>query len=84
MNENNRFISVMSNMVQHYNHDKYWKMRDYVVCEGGISLLKLFYLFRIKSMNAFNGASLGTHLGYGAVFKSTPQLLHGIRGIYVT
>ena len=84
MNENNRLISAMSNLVQHYNHDKYWKMRNYVVREGGISLLKLFYLFRIKSMDAFNGASLGTHFGFGAIFKSQPQLPHGIRGIYVS
>ena len=84
MNENNFIISLISNFVQHYNHKSYWKMRNYVVSQRGIKLLKLFYLFRIKIMDAFNGASFGTHFGYGARFESTPDLPHGIKGIIVS
>lgn len=35
-------------------------------------------------MDAFNNASLGTHIGYGASFKNTPCFPHGIRGIFVS
>jgi serine O-acetyltransferase len=35
-------------------------------------------------MDAYNGASLGTHIGYGAKFGSVPQLPHGIRGIFIS
>ena len=41
----------------------------------------MFLLYRIKRSNAFNNASLGTHLGYGAQFKETPIFPHGLYGI---
>lgn len=84
MNENSRLITMLAGFMQHYNHSKYWKMRDYVIQKDGIQLLKLFYLFRIKRMDAFSGASLGTHFGYGARFGSIPNLPHGIKGIIVS
>ena len=78
MIENSFVVSV----VQHYNHKKYWRMRDYVASHK--NLLALYYLFRIKKMDAFNNASLGTHLGECAYFKSHPNLPHGINGIVVS
>lgn len=35
-------------------------------------------------MDAFNGASLGTHFGYGTRFDGIPTLPHGIKGIIVS
>lgn len=35
-------------------------------------------------MDAFNNASLGTHLGYGATFKGIPDFPHGLYGIIVS
>ena len=35
-------------------------------------------------MDAFNNASLGTHLDKSAVFKNIPHLPNGIRGIFVS
>ena len=35
-------------------------------------------------MDAFNNASLGTHLGYGAIFKGKPNFPHGLYGIIVS
>lgn len=51
---------------------------------GGVFLVKLFYLYRIKKMDAFNNASLGTHIGYGARFEGIPIFPHGIYGIIVS
>ena len=44
---------------------------------------KLLLLY-IKRCDAFNGASLGTHLGFGASFESIPHLPHGLYGIIVS
>ena len=44
----------------------------------------MFLLYRIKRSDAFNNASLGTHLGYGAQFKGIPSFPHGLYGIIVS
>lgn len=73
-------------IIQHYNHHKYWKMRHEVInAESKVSkLIRLYYLFRIKKMDAFNNASMGTDLGKGAFFASHPHLPHGLNGIMVS
>lgn len=43
-----------------------------------------FYLFRIKRMDAFNNASMGTDIGFGALFEIPPHLQHGLNGIIVS
>lgn len=71
--------------VQHYDHKGYWKMRQYLTDNKKHNGLKaIWYLYRIKRMDAFNNASLGTHIGYSAIFKEPPKLPHGIRGIFVS
>lgn len=71
---------------QHYNHKKYWKYRKIVVDKDNKTnkFIKIFYLYKIKKMDAFNNASFGTHLNYGAYFSEPPKLPHGIRGIFVS
>ena len=54
---------------------------------GGKKLQKIkqyFYLFRIKRMDAFNNASMGTDIGFGAYFETPPHLQHGLNGIIVS
>ena len=82
----NPFIRFMINQIQHYNHEKYWKMRDDVTNSKSNKnkLLRLYYLFRIKKMDAFNNASTGTDLGKGAKFKTPPILYHGLNGIVIS
>ena len=59
-------------IVQQYNPSKYWRMREFVISEnsGGVlnKVIKYWYLYRIKKMDAFNNASMGTNIGFGAVF----------------
>lgn len=79
-----RFIRAK---LQHYNEVKYWKYRSDVISCGGRGLktlickLKLLY---IKRCDAFNNATLGTHLGYGATFAGIPRFPHGLYGIIIT
>lgn len=46
-----------------------------------ICKVKLLY---IKRCDAFNNATLGTHLGFGVLFADIPHLPHGLYGIVVT
>ena len=38
----------------------------------------------IKRCDAFNNATLGTHLGFGATFADVPNFPHGLYGIVVS
>lgn len=82
----NKVERIMRRYVQHYNENKYWKWRKDVINPKSKTpkLLRVFMLYRIKKMDAYNGASFGTHLGYGAIFEEPPKLPHGLRGIYIS
>ena len=73
--------------IQHYNSKKYWKYRSDVISCGGDKLntlicrVKLLY---IKRCDAFNNATFGTHLGFGASFAGIPLLPHGLYGIVIS
>lgn len=75
----------MRYVVQHYNHKKYWKYRELVVNSNKkAKLLNVYRLWYIKRSDAYNNASMGTHLNYGASFATPPQLPHGLNGIIVS
>lgn len=82
----NEIGSHMRGLVQKYNHRKYWKYREKVVGKNNKYplLFKVFWLYYIKKCDAFNGATMGTHIGYGAEFKTRPNLPHGLNGIIVS
>ena len=87
VNYHNPIIAFMKNWIQHYNHDRYWRYRQFVLSPRGgkISLIiKLVKLMYIKRCDAFNNASLGTDLGRGALFKSVPKFPRGINGIIIS
>lgn len=85
MNYKNKFIVKVLGVIQHYDSDKYWKMRDYIQnFSEGITLKYLWYVFCIKRMDAFSNASTGITIGKGsAVFESHPRLPHGLYGIII-
>lgn len=76
MNENNKSVALIMHCVQHYNPTKYWKMRSEVVNPQSSvpKLVRLWYYYRIKRMDAFNNASMGTGFGSGACFLEPPRL----------
>ena len=77
---------LLKSKVQRYNHEKYWKNRSFVIDPENKcpKIIKAFLLYRIKRSDAFNNASMGTHLNYGAKFKTPPVFPHGLNGIIVS
>lgn len=51
-------------IINHYNSDFYWSKRPKVISKSDSTnkLIKLIWLFRLKRMEAYNNASLGTYL----------------------
>ncbi len=81
-------IDFLRQRFQHFNYNKYWRMRNYIQNhkEKNIwcKIRAWFYLLRIKRMDAYNNASFGTHISKCAYFKSPPYLPHGIKGIIIS
>lgn len=72
-------------IVQHYNHEKYWRYRAIVIDpKQGSKIGDLYRLWYIKRADAFNNASMGTHRNCGAQFATLPHLPHGLNGIIVS
>lgn len=88
VNRKNWLIAAVIHHIQHYNPDTYWEMREKVISYKGNGILSkikcYFYFYRIKRMDAFNNASMGTDIGFGAHFESPPHLQHGLNGIIVS
>lgn len=72
-------------VIQHYNHDKYWRRRAIVTTPSNKTplLVKLYYLYYIKKTDAYHNCSFGTDLNAGAYFATPPHLPHGPNGIIV-
>lgn len=79
-----KIMNLIVAITQHYNHEKYWRMRNCLVNKKGTKLKRIWFLYRIKRMDAFNGASFGTHLDKSAQFAGIPNLPHGIKGIIIS
>lgn len=73
-------------VVQHYDHEAYWRMRAEVVDPHSkkSKLTRLYYLYRIKKADAYANAPMGTDLGAGAHFESPPILHHYLNGIIIS
>ena len=76
---------IFRSLVQHYNHDRYWRYRAVVIDpEKGSKLGDMFRLLYIKRCDAYNNASMGTHRNFGAQFATPPHFPHGIYGIVLS
>jgi serine O-acetyltransferase len=84
--ELNGIERLLRGFVQHYNPQKYWRLRQRAVsCQGRLGrFLGACGLFYVKRCDAFNNASTGAHLGYGASFLEAPHLPHGLYGIVIS
>lgn len=81
----NMYLYVLG-LIQHYNEKSYWRMREEVINPNSkkSTLIRLWYLFRIKRSDAFNNASMETNLNSGAQFDSVPYLPHHLNGIIIS
>jgi serine O-acetyltransferase len=76
---------LLKSLIQHYNHNKYWRLREKVVNpKKGNLIIDNIRLLYIKHQDAFNNASIGTHRNFGAKFTTPPHLPHGLNGIIVS
>lgn len=83
--ELSRTEKIFRHMVQHYNHEKYWRYRAIVTDpQRGGKIGDMLRLWYIKRADAFNNVSMGTHRNFGARFASPPNLPHGLNGIIVS
>ncbi len=80
------FGKIFYGMTMKYNHEKYWKMRQCVVenTPKKNKLTRMWYLVKLKKMEAANAASFGTAMGAGAHFKTVPILPHGLTGSFIS
>ena len=78
-----RIQQFLLNFIHDYNHKKYWRRRSLVINPKARTpmLLKLYYLFWIKRVDARHHCSFGTNLNSGATFVTPPFLPHGPNGI---
>lgn len=70
--------------ISHYNHKKYWKMKFKLQSGRVNKILAYIYVYKMKKMEAYNGASLGTRLNGGSYWDGEPSLPHGIKGIFIS
>lgn len=81
---NYNIMNFINGAISRYNDKKYWKMK-FKIQNNKIRLpIKILYLIRMKRMESFNGASLGSRLNGGSFFKSKPKLPHGLKGIFIS
>ena len=80
-----RIIERLQYRIQHYNPDKYWSRREVVLNPKSKKsrFSKMMYLKYIKKCDAFNCAFISTHINGGAIFKTRPNLPHGLNGIVI-
>lgn len=76
---------MVLHIIQGYNHEKYWHRRDIVINPKNKlpTIVKLYYLFWIKRIDAKHHCSFGTNLNSGSLFATPPSLPHGPNGIIV-
>ena len=81
-----KIYAYISGVIQHYNHKKYWKMREEVTNPDSKKslIIRLWYFYRIKRSEAFQNASMGTRLGRGSQFAEPPNLPHQLNGIIIS
>lgn len=79
-----KLLGYVLGSMQGFHYDKYWKRREYVINpQKGNKLLKLYYLYWVKKVDARNHCSFGTSYNVGALFKTPPILEHGPNGIII-
>ena len=83
VNWKNPLVKKVLGLIQHYDEKAYWNLRRKIIKKSG-GVLCLWYLFRVKRMDAFNNASIGINIGYGAEFDGIPRFPHGLYGIIIS
>lgn len=61
------FVRLFNRLAEnkHYNHKKYWRMRKEVINKDSKvpKMIRFYYLYRMKKIEALNNAFIGTFMG---------------------
>ena len=77
-------LDAFVSCVTGYNHKKYWQRRAYVINGKQQNiLLKAYYIYYLKRIDAKHLSSTGYFYNSGAVFSTPPHLPHGLNRIIV-
>ena len=81
----NPIAKFLLQTIQSYNGTKYWRRRAIVTNPNDRTfvLLKLYYLFWMKRIEAKHNSSTGALLNAGTQFITPPSLPHGLNGIII-
>lgn len=75
--------NYLRNIATGFNYDKYWNRRDKIFDENIPQLLKAYYKFYLRRVDAKNGADINFCTNEQNNFGAHPILGHGIKGIVV-
>lgn len=82
------FVRLFNRLAEnkHYNHKKYWRMRKEVINKDSKvpKMIRFYYLYRMKKIEALNNAFIGTFMGVGTTFLEPPILPHALNGIVIS
>lgn len=66
-----------------FNYDKYWNRRDKIFDSRIPRILRAYYKFYLRRVDAKNGADINIVAENGDNFQAHPILPHGIKGIVI-
>ena len=73
----------IKSMVMGYNYDKYWNRRTKIFDSNIPRMIKAYYKFYLRRVDAKNGADINIVEEIGNNFKTRPILPHGIKGVVI-
>lgn len=83
INTENRIVKKVMSVINHYDHEKYWRRREVVVNPNikASKIKRLYYLYYIKKVDSYWHCTFGTNYLEGSKFVTPPTLWHGPNGI---
>lgn len=75
-----RYIKIIATG---FDYDRYWHRRDKVFDSKTSCIIRAYYKFYLRRVDAKNGADINIVTELGNNFQSHPILPHGIKGIVI-
>ena len=73
----------LKNVATGFNYDKYWSRRDKIFNVNTPRVLKAYYKFYLRRIDAKNGADINFCADEQDNFREHPILGHGIKGVVI-
>lgn len=76
-------MDAINSIISGYNKKRYWEYHYKFADKNTPTILRYYYLYKMKKMESKNGASFGHRINHNPHFASIPSLPHGLRGIFI-